>query len=262
MNEPQTELLITAILLPVLFLVVEVAGRRSGSTGGVRWWARAALYLGVTGCVVALMFFPGLVPFLMVGQLVLLGALISLIVGVVVYFRVVTTRLNRMLLKARELCEQRRPQEALDLLQGFLESSGKRDQIVDGAVLLTIADIQRSEKRMSDAHATLDRAMQVNDAEPGLFTARAELLREEGQTDAARDLLRDACSRFPKSVQVHTVYAEVLTDLGEYDAAVEPLGTAEQLLEKEKFVDVLNRTEWREQKLKPIRETIEAQAVR
>ena len=91
MNELHTVLLATAILLTVLLLIAEVASHRSGSTGGVRWSARAALHLGVTACIVAVMSFPRLLPFLVVGQLVLLGALISLVVGIVVYFKVVAT---------------------------------------------------------------------------------------------------------------------------------------------------------------------------
>jgi hypothetical protein len=177
--------------------------------------------------------------------------LVGLLVGLYFFVSRQLRRVNRVLLRAQELHNQGKTAEAIALLQGQRQA-GRIDRNIESMFLSEMSRMSMEASDMEAADRYLSEAESISDANQGIYANRADLFVRAGDVAAACDVLRRGVEKLPKSLWLNTVLAERLAEAGRDDEAREVLARAVELMDHEKYLDVIELADWREKRIEPL----------
>ena len=253
---PPWNYVVLATVLALLIGAAEFTVSRRPDYKPISPLRRLLLYTGLLLLVLAFEAFPQIQQFFAWGSLAIAAFLVALIclLFALLYFYVSSA--NRILLAAQRLASEGRIPAAIALLEEHADRQTRRDPLCGALFHSEIARLHGQQKEWRSADAALDRAFALAPTNPLLFYTKAEILRQRGEVQPARLLVESVLPQFPKSAPLLTIYAELLVEQEQWDAAQGAVEQVASLLDSKECEGIIDRSEWRAIRLQPLRDAI------
>lgn len=243
---------IFALSILVLVIVGEAVLWRERTRKLPPWKFRALMY-GVCPVLLAVQIFtPGIGKRL---DLIMYGGILLLVVLVVIlsaYVSRATNNLNNVLQEARELHSLGQSSRAIDLLSDHRPAAARISKATESILLSQMAGFAFEMKDTAAAERYLQEAELRSPQNQGIYTTRAEMRAAALDLNGACDALKSGIEKLPTSAWLHTELAERLTSAGRLDEARDALAKAIELIDHEKYVDVVDPVDWQEKRIAPL----------
>jgi tetratricopeptide (TPR) repeat protein len=253
-----TELLIATIVMLLIVAFIEWGEWRqpAQADGRISAKMRGLFYVTGFGCALFLLLSRDAVHATTI-YLIFVGIAALLIVSLLYVLARAGASLNRVFKDARELDDAGRTLDAIAMLETYRAKARRWSKAFEAVLLCNIAGLYAKLRDWQRALAMIDEAIAAAPQEASAYATKASILVACGQKEPAVQIVEAVLPRFEKSVQLQTALAEVQMELGRTKEAATTIDRIDQLLDDEKsFVDVLDRDEWREFRIEPLRSKI------
>jgi len=253
MDKPLTIFVLTML---AIVIAIEVMLWREKDEKFPRWKLRAFVYGAGPILAGVQSFYPELAKRL---DLIVYGGgvLLLVLIGVLLVFcsRMIT-KLNRALREAQGLHEFGQTAQAITLLTKHRRTAARISKATESGLVSQIADFAFALGDTEAAERYLKEAEALCPQSQGIYATRAEMCAKSGNLDGACEALKSGLEKLPTSVWLHTMLAERLADAGRTEEAREVLARTIELMDQEKYVDVVQPAEWQEKRIGPLIERL------